>query len=202
MMAGRRRLAAAAFGTIAPMTAAALVLGQWKWIAQRTSSPVAGALTGAMGEIVLAGACMVLALSLLAWIVQALDGARRVSWGREGRPERVCLALVVALGMLAATFRSHSFARNLDHQASALHAEGFRLIPWGLCEAAARLDPMTPRYQMRAAEIAGELGMEAVADARWERLRMRSEEWTGVRQALPAAALRSAAVVAGSPDSL
>jgi hypothetical protein len=202
MMAGKRKLASAAFSTMAPMIAAALVLGQWRWVAQRASSPMAGVLTGPMGEVVLVGALLVLALSVFAWIVQALDGARRVSWGREGRPAIVSLALVLALGVFATTFRTHAFARNLEHEASALHAEGLRLIPWGLCEAAAHLDPMTPRYQVHAAKLATELGLDTVAAARWERLERTSEEWIAAREALPGAAQRGATVVAGAPGPL
>jgi len=104
-----------------------------------------------------------------------------------------------ALGAFAASFRSHAVAHDLDAQASALHAEGFRLIPWGLCESAAHLDPLTPRYQVRAAELAAELGMNGVAGARWESLEKRSEEWIVARQALPGANPGQTRMVVAAP---
>jgi hypothetical protein len=202
MMAGKRRLAAAAFWILGPMIAAALVLRQWRWISGRTDSSVPAALSGTVGEAVLAAAFLVFVLSLLAWIVQALDGARRVSWGRVGQPGVVSLALVLALGVFAATFRSHTFARSLDTQASALQAEGLRLIPWGFCEVAARLDPITPHYQVRAAELADELGMDSVASDRWQTLEQKSEEWLVARDALPRSGPKPAGVAAGFPGPL
>lgn len=185
MMAGKRKLAAVAFWTLAPLTSAALVLGQWRWVVGRSSSPVPAALSGTAGEIALGLAFVVLVLSLLAWIVQALDGARRVSWGRIGRPGAVSFALVLSLAVFAATFRSHTVARNLAWTASALQAEGLRLLPWGLYEVAARLDPLSPRHQVRTAELATELGMHELAAARWARLETESAEWNAVQQALP-----------------
>jgi hypothetical protein len=185
MMAGKRKLAAVAFGTLAPLVSAALLLGQWRWVIGHSHSPVPAALSGHAGEIALAVAFVVLVLSLLAWIVQALDGARRASWGRISRPGAVSFALVVSLAVFAATFRTRTVARNLDWTASALHAEGLQLLPWGLYEVAARLDPRAPRYQVRAAELAAGLGMDGVAAARWARLEAESAEWIAARQALP-----------------
>jgi len=184
MMAGKRRLAAAAFCTLAPIVTAVLVLAQWRWIVGHGAAAPA-ALSGPRGEILLAAAFVVLVLSLLTWIIQALDGARRVSWGRTGRPGGVSFALLLALGAFATTFRPQSVAGDLDLHAGALHAEGLRLIPWGLSETAAWLDPATARYQVRAAELATELGMEAAAASRWESVDKRSEEWAAARRALP-----------------
>jgi hypothetical protein len=51
------------------------------------------------------------------------------------------------------------------------------MIPFALCETAARLDPATPTYWIEAAELADSLGMPEKARAHRQMIERRAVEW-------------------------
>ncbi|MFN8178959.1 MAG: hypothetical protein U0167_13600 [bacterium] len=176
MLAKCRRQAAASFWLLGPLWAAGAVLLNRRWLWEHSRSVVSPGLRGTALESVFVAAAAVGALALVAWIVQALDGARRVS-STQGRSDAVGLALLVVATLFVATFHPASLGRDLYGAASGLRADGFRMIPFALCETAARLDPATPVYWAEAADLAESLGLGEKARAHRAMIERRAVEW-------------------------
>lgn len=182
LMLGRFRRAVCLLWTMGPLAAAVVILANWRWLWSRSQSPVPPGVSGTTLETVLIAATCVVVLGFFTLIVQALDGARRFSTVTRSRAlaDAVAAALVIALVLFGTTFRPFAFSQSLGAVSVALHHEGFRLIPLGLFEAAARLDPATPSHLANAAAINEELGMTDAARAKRGILERRMKEYIDV----------------------
>jgi hypothetical protein len=179
LIAGYPRRAACLLWVMGPLALATVVLAQWHWLWERSRSAVPPGISGPALEIVLIAATGVVILALLTWIVQALEGARRVSPNRRSHAfaDAVCVALLVSLVLFSATFRPVSLARSLGVASVALHRDGLCVIPLGLAEAAARLDRASPEYLAHAALLNDELGMTDAAQAKRDEIESRMERY-------------------------
>lgn len=198
MIAKCRRHAAASFWLVGPLAASGVVLLNRGWLWEKSHSLVSPGVHGDTLEVVFAAAAGVCMLTMLGWIVQALDGARRVSDAR-GHSDLAAMALVFTVMLFGATYHPASIGRQLHAAASGLRSEGFRVIPYALCETAARLDPATPTYWVDAADLAESLGMRQTAREHRQLVERRVIEWrvaAGVERtaSAPVAAATSAEV--------
>jgi hypothetical protein len=176
MIAKCRRHAAASFWLVGPLAASALVLANRSWLWEKSRSLVSPGVRGDSLEIVFAAAAAVGALTVLGWIVQALDGARRVSHV-GGHSDFAAMSLIVAVTLFVATFHPSSVSRQLYAAATGLESDGMRIIPYALCETAARLDPGTPMYWVEAANFAESLGLVRMAQEHRQMVERRAIEW-------------------------
>jgi hypothetical protein len=107
------------------------------------------------------------ALGALAWIIQALDGARLAGDRTEGTPvrhgDRAAAALVIAIAALLVTFKPARVAETLDRFAISLSEDGLRIIPLAATQAAMQLDPSRPEYAVKAIERNEALGRRTAA---------------------------------------
>ena len=171
MLARARRQAAFAFWLLGPLAASTLVLAH-----ARNAWP-AGASRSAL-ELVLAAAGAGVLVSAFAWLVQALEGARRMRPPRAlGGADFASLALVVAATLFVVTFRPVAIARQMHTLGAALQADGYRLIPLALCDAAATLDPAAPEYAVDGARLAEQLGFVDLARSRRDAIESQAREW-------------------------
>jgi len=113
----------------------------------------------------------------LAWLIQALDGARRTAATSPSRRRgSLALVLLVVITFGVTTRQDARLAECLDRASATLRSEGMSLIPLALSSAAARLDPATPGYLVNVLEINESIGRtEAAATAR-RALRQRAAE--------------------------
>jgi hypothetical protein len=198
-IAGHRRAAARAFWLVGPLAAAGVILANSHRLWDRSRLDVPPGIAGPALETVFIAAAVVVVVSLLAWLVQALDGSRRVSNRRAvGTSNAVSVALLLSLVLGALMFRPIDVAGNLDTASTALRRDGFQLIPLKLSLAAARLHPEQPLYVARAAEIAEALGMNELAREKRRILEQRMEAYVdivererNVEEAAAAARLRA-----------
>lgn len=112
-------------------------------------------------------------LGALAWLVQALEGARRLAPApalARGRGDWFAVALGVSCLALAAGGNPGLAARHLGDAASVLQAEGLSIIPLQLSLAAARLDPGSAEYAVVAIGLHEVRGDAQRAQAVRERL--------------------------------
>ena len=180
-VAGHRRAAARAFWLVGPLAAAAVILANSRRLWERSRLDVSPGIAGPALETVFVVAAVVVVVSLLAWLVQALDGSRRVSNRRAfAASNAVSVVLLLSLVLGALTFRPIDVASHLDAASTALRRDGFQLIPLKLSEAAARLHPAEPRYVARAAAIAEALGMNELAREKRRILEQRMEVYVDI----------------------
>jgi hypothetical protein len=180
-IAGRPKYAARVFWIVGPLAAALVIILNSRRLWHRSLSGIPAGISGPSLETIFVIATVGGVVMLLAWIVQALDGSRRVSNRRSVAGSNVVsIVLLVTLVLGAVSFRPIEFARDLDVAGTALRAEGFRLIPLKLSEAAARLDPAAPVYVADAAELAKELGMTELAREKREILERRMETYMAI----------------------
>jgi hypothetical protein len=103
----------------------------------------------------------------LAWIAQALDGARLAGHriGNPGQPrgDWAAAALIVAIVALLVTVKPSRVAETLDRFAVSARQEGLRIIPLQAARAAIRLDPSRPEYAVQAIEINEAMGRKDAA---------------------------------------
>jgi hypothetical protein len=184
MIAGHPRRAACVLWMLGPLAVAVVVLAHWRWLVERSRSAVPAGISDFSLEIILIAAVGVAALMLLNWIVQALDGARRVSTAGHSHvfADAISIALLASIALFSTTFRPVPFARSLGVVSVALHRDGLRVIPLGLAEAAARLDPASPGYLAHAALLNDELGMTDAARAKRYVIERRMQEYTTLVQ--------------------
>jgi len=160
MLSGRPRHAGWSFALIAPVAAAAVIFARWHWLWDRSRTPVPAGVSGSTMEMILAVAVTVATVAAILWIIQALDGARRVSRSRSlVVADTAGLALLASLLVFSFAFRPATLARNLHATAVTLRLDGYRLLPLRLSEAANRLDPATPVYLAETAELYEQMGM-------------------------------------------
>jgi hypothetical protein len=122
-------------------------------------------------SILMAAAAVV--LGALAWLVQALEGARRLAPApalARGHGDWFAVALGVSCAALAVAGNPERAARNLGDAALVLQAEGFSVIPLQLSLAADRLDSAHAEYAVTAIALHEIRGDEQGAKALRERL--------------------------------
>jgi hypothetical protein len=159
MLVGRPRHAGWSFALAAPVAAAAVVITRWDWLWHRARTPIPAGVSGPTLEIILAATVAVATVAGILWIVQALDGARRVSSSRSlVVADTASVGLLMSLAIFSFAFRPATFAHNLHTTAVTLRLDGYRTIPLALNEAALRLDPASPAYLAEAAELYALLG--------------------------------------------
>ncbi len=141
--------------------------------------------------IVLSAAAV--ALGVLAWLVQALEGARRVAPApalARGRGDWLAVALGLSCLGLAVGGSPDRAARQLGDAATILQAEGLTVIPLHLAQAAGRLDGSRSEYAVLAIalhEQRGEAGRAASLRDRLEQdvagyVALRERQGAGSRQ--------------------
>lgn len=159
------------------LSLAVLLNGRRLWIGDRWQ--VSSGPSGLMLEIVFVAAATVAGIAALVWLVQALDGGRRFSANRGpfARTDLIGLALLVVLVIFVTTVQPAPLAQSLAAAADGLQNDGFRLIPLSLYEAATRIDPACPAHIASAALLNEQLGMKDAADARYQLLERRMEQY-------------------------
>jgi hypothetical protein len=109
----------------------------------------------------------VAALGALAWVVQALDGARLAGERGESplspRREWASVALIMAIMAMLASFRPARVAETVDRFAISLRDDGLRIVPLYASYLEMRLDPSMPGYAVQAIELNEELGRSGEA---------------------------------------
>ncbi|MEZ5063503.1 MAG: hypothetical protein R3B81_02160 [bacterium] len=198
-LAGAPRAAAFVRGCMIAGFGSILVLGMGPVAWRRLrSDPLAGISPNAF-ELVLLAATAVATIAAIVWIVQGLDGMRRVARTRTPLlTDAVSIALLAALTFFSLTFRPADVASNLHAVADALDAQGFRVIPLVLCESSRRLDQSTPRYAADTIDLLDGLGRHDAADVRRRELERRMIEYLDVlghRETFMQAAARPGQVV-------
>ncbi|MGQ0721267.1 MAG: hypothetical protein ACT4PE_06795 [Candidatus Eiseniibacteriota bacterium] len=177
LIVGEHRRAVRAFWILGPMIASAAVLGHSQWLWDRSRIADAPGIGGPDLEVAFLMSATVLFVALFAWISQALDGMRRVAGEADvARPDASGAALLVSLVAFVAAFRPDAAARCLHHVAAPLEADGLRVIPLVLWETAARIDPVTPVYLTRAADLDEALGMSEAASSKRRALELRARQ--------------------------
>jgi hypothetical protein len=179
-IAGRGDRAGRAFWIVGPAATAAVVVAHWGWLLERSRVSSAPGLSAAHLEILLLVAIGVLFVAVLAWISQALDGARLASTGRDGsRADASGVALLVALIGLGLGFRPEAAAACLHRAAGPLETQGLRVIPLLLWETAARIDPVRATYVVRAAQLDDAIGRSDAAASKRRALALRAADYAG-----------------------
>ncbi len=174
LLAGRYKHAALTLWLLSIGVLAAVVLAHGGWLWKIANGPAAGALQPPHVEwlLLLAGAAV--AVSVLGWIVQALEGLRQglklAGRSTPGRADRTAMALLCVLCLLPVAGNPALVATQLDHSADRLAQEGLRIVPLGLTLAAQRLDPGRPEYTLQAGHLFAELGYAARARKCQERI--------------------------------
>lgn len=184
---GRSSRAAKAFGAAGPLLAGALVLvhGSWLWAVTRSGAP--GAPSGDAIEITFVVAALVTVAMTMLWIGHAVAAARLVpAERREPRAGVLSVLLMIALAMFVGTQAGVPLAGYLHDGSTLLRAQGLRLIPLGLCTAAARLDATQPAYLADVAALNGLMGRtENARDARRTLAERSTAYQTALRDASP-----------------
>jgi hypothetical protein len=112
------------------------------------------------------------AVGALVWVVQALEGARRLVPApalSRGRGDWFAVALGVSCAALAVGGNPEHVARQLGDAALVLRVEGMTIIPLQLSLAADRLDPSCAEYAVQAIdlhEVRGDQGQAGALRAR------------------------------------
>jgi hypothetical protein len=183
MLSGRPRLAGWSFALVAPAAAAAVVFHRWNWLWDRGRTPVPSGISGPALEAILIVTVAIASLVAVLWLVQALDGARRVTRSRSlAVADAASLMLLASIVIFGVAFRPATVAENLHATAVMLRVDGYQLIPLKLNEAAARLDPATPAYLAEAVELYGAAGMWQKAQEKRRILEARASEYMRLAQ--------------------
>ncbi len=165
---GRARQAAVALWIACATVISVLFLISTEWLWNFNAYAGAFALNPDTLEHILIGIGVMAALGGLAWVVQALNGARlagRVSSRKTvTRNSWAAVALLISVIAFSAFSRPAVIAEALDEAASAARGRGMRVIPLKLSLAAASLDPSRPGYVIKAIGLYEDIGDQATAD--------------------------------------
>jgi hypothetical protein len=197
LVAGERERAARTFWMLGPMLTSVVLLAEWRWLWTRSRIAETPGLSGPDLEVVFLIAGAAFAVTLFAWISQAMEGVRRAAdIDRPAGRDSSGAALLVALIAFALAFRPEAAARCFDRMAAPLEADGLRVVPLLLWETAARIDPAAPAYLARAADLDVVLGWTDAAAEKRLTLKVRAAEYREVlredRQRTPDESLASA----------
>ncbi len=168
-VAGRSKLAAAALWMACMSVISLLVLSRAAWLWNFNAYAGAYALRPDTLEYVLMGASAAAVLGGLAWVVQALNGARLAGRASNrktaSRRNLAAVALLISIIAFSILSRPAVVAESLDRGAAVASSEGMRIIPLHFSRAAIRLDPSRPGYVIRAIGLYEDYGDQATADA-------------------------------------
>ena len=173
LMAGCKRRGAAVIWSGCPVVAAALVLVNGLRIWSRNQGAGAVSIQPAVLEATFMISVGILAVGLIGWIAQALEGARQMMYEpgirHRMRSDWYAAALLCALLGMVVIWDPSAMARHLDNGGIILQEKGLRVIPLHLTRGAHCLDPGPSEYAVRAIELYEELGR------RDEAIRLRQE---------------------------
>jgi hypothetical protein len=151
-----------------PLAVAAALLVQAPMVWRHREVFAGYGLSADVLERILLAAGLVVAAAPLAWLAQALLGARAtVSTSDRWRAQRgdwAALALIVTLVGVGVVARPGDLARDLGDGAAVLRADGYRVLPLHLNQVARRLDPGRPYYALEVAELHADRGDHEKAD--------------------------------------
>ncbi len=173
LLAGCARRGAAVIWSGWPVAGAVLVLANGLQIWSRNQWAGAGSIQPAALEGVFMISAGILAVGLIGWIAQALEGARQMM-GDPGTRQKMrgdwyAAALMCTLAGMAFVWDPPTMARHLDDSGIVLMEKGLRIIPLHLTRGAHRMDPGPSEYPVRVLELYEELGR------RDEAIRLRQE---------------------------
>jgi hypothetical protein len=123
--------------------------GMWEHLATTLGNSAAADLL----EVSILLAAGAVAFGVVLWVVQALEGARRLTPApalSRHRGDWFAVALGVSCAALAVGGDPGYVARRLGEASLVLHAEGMTIIPLQLSLAADRLDPSRTEYAVQA----------------------------------------------------
>ena len=167
-VAGRSKRAAAALWMACLTGISLLVLLKAVWLWNFNAYAGVFAVRPETLEYVLMGASAAVVLGGLAWVVQALNGARLA--GRASNRKTVsrrnwaAVALLISLIAFSILSRPAVIAEALDRGAAVASSEGMKIIPLHLSRAAILLDPSRPGYVIRAIGLYESNGNQVTAD--------------------------------------
>ncbi len=207
-VAGRSKRAASALWMACLTVISLLVLARAAWLWDFNIYAGAFAVRPDTLEYIFIFAGAAAVLGGLAWVVQALNGARLA--GRAANRKTVsrrnwaAVALLISMISFSILSKPAVVAEALDSGAAAARSEGMRIIPLYLSRAAVRLDPSQPRYVIRSIELYEEIGEKAKADAMRRELIARLEPSIGLLEeegiVVPTIWMNDGAVIPASPD--
>lgn len=207
-VAGSSKRAAAALWMTCLTVISLLVLARGEWLWNFNAYAGAFAVRPDTLEYVFIFASAAVVLGGLAWVVQALNGARLA--GRAANRKTVsrrnwaAVALLVSMIAFSILSRPAVVAEALDGGAAAASSEGMRIIPLLLSRSAVRLDPSQPAYVIRAIELYEMRGDTARAEALRRELIARLEPSIGLLEeegiVVPTAWMNEGTVIPGSPE--
>ena len=162
LLAGCARRGAAVIWSGWPVVAAVLVLANGLRIWSRNQGAEGVSIHPAALEAIFMISAGILAVGLIGWIAQALEGARQMM-GEPGirhrmRSDWYAAALLCTLLGMVVIWDPAAVAQNLDNGGIVLREKGFRVIPLHLTRHAHRLDPGPSEYAVRVIGLYEELG--------------------------------------------
>ncbi len=207
-VAGRSKRATAALWMACLTVISLLVLARAAWLWKFNTYAGAFAVRPDTLEYVFIFVGAAAVLGGLAWVVQALNGARLA--GRAANRKTVsrrnwaAVALLVSMIAFSILSRPAVVAEALDGGAAAAGSEGLRIIPLYLSRAAVRLDPSQPGYVIRTIELYEASGDQARAEAMRRELVARLEPSLPLLEeeglVIPTAWIPEGTVIPASPD--
>ena len=207
-VAGRSKRAAASLWMACLTVLSLLVLARAAWLWNFNSYAGAFAVRPDTLEYVFIFAGATVVLGGLAWVVQALNGARLA--GRAANRKTVsrrnwaAVALLVSMIAFSVLSRPAVLAEALDGGSVAAGGEGLRIIPLHLSKAAVRLDPSRPDYVIRTIGLYEDIGEQARADAMRRELVARLEPSLPLLEeeglVIPTVWIPEGMVIPASPD--
>jgi hypothetical protein len=191
-LSGHPRRGALAFWMLGPLMIGAVILMHAPWLWRLNQALTVGRIPRSALELTFLAAALSVIGGALAWMVQAMDGARQVSrmTGRVSHGQPVALALLFALVAFVGMFEPVAVGGMLDRFAVALQLEGLRVLPLVMELGAAELDPGQPMYALRAAELYERLGQRDRAQELRQELAL---HWNAYARTVESAALAKAA---------
>ena len=169
LVGGRPKRAAAALWICGLMLLSLFILSQSVWMWEWNKGIIEGAIPSVTFEYIYLVLGVLGSIGILAWIVQALDGARLAVpvAEREKRPrgDIFAFALLVTIVAYSVLFNPVMIAGYADRFAETAQQEGFRVVPLYAARMAMWLDPSQPSYDVRAIGLYDDLGRKQDARA-------------------------------------
>ncbi len=207
-VAGRSKRAALALWMACLTVISLLILARAPWLWNFNTYAGAFAVRPDTLEYVFIFAGAAVVLGGLAWVVQALNGARLA--GRAANRKTVsrrnwaAVALLISIIAFSILSKPAVVAEALDRGAAAAGSEGMQVIPLYLSRAAVRLDPSQPGYVIRVIELYEESGDQMKADAMRRELVVKLESSLPLLEeqglVIPTVWIPEGTVIPASPD--
>jgi len=160
-VAGHAKRAACALCTTCALVVCALIFWRAPELWRLSQAGILKGHGDALEHVFIALGAVAL-FGVIAWIVQALDGARLAGLRNDDAPQPhgdwAAVALVAAIVALLVTVKPARIAETVDRLAISLREDGLRVIPLHAVQAAMRLDPSRPEYALQAIQINEALG--------------------------------------------